>query len=446
MNSPSSLASVLASMESGYGHNTLAARAQWLNSLALTDEQEKAVKAPLVGHVVVKASAGSGKTKVLTARAAYLLRQGVPAEKILLCTFTRNAGQNMRDRLLDLCGSVLRVPECGTLHSHALKALGGAQGLAALGLQLQADDAKLCDLIDTHRAEISLPPDWATKSPEQILMELSRYSECKSVPEPWALAVADWDALLESKNLVSFSSLLKQRSEKESALKFSYILIDEGQDLTEVQTQWVRRHLAEKGQIFTVGDDCQSIYAFRGTESGLLSKLSKLKGWSLFELTTNFRCAPVIVELANSLMKVMPDGLHMKAGLRIEGAAEIKRFESAQDELDAMTEFFLHYPDAVALTRLKSHALWLESQGIRAKTIHSSKGEEFDQVWISTCEEGNLPLGHGLPTEEERLFYVAVTRAKEHLVVSWSKSRESAKGEIVEKKPSRFLFHLNGLN
>jgi len=73
-----------------------------------------------------------------------------------------------------------------------------------------------------------------------------------------------------------------------------------------------------------------------------------------------------------------------------------------------------------------------ERKGVRLMTLHGSKGLEFQRVWIIGCEEGMIPMTHGIPDEERRLMYVGMTRAKEELIMSWSKA-----GEKIE--PSRFF-------
>ncbi len=288
----------------------------------LNDEQLKPVL-QTEGAVLVLAGAGSGKTRVLTTRIAYLVEElAVPPEAILAITFTNKAANEMKERLGRFT-DVSRMWVC-TIHSMCVRII--RQFASEVGVnanfsiyseternniikksfqECDFDDEKLLKTIKYHIANakmLGMEPDRyaeeyaGEREIDEIYKVYSRYQ--KHLKENNAL---DFDDLLnETRNL------LKNCEEAREYLggKFRYILVDEFQDTNAVQYEIVKKLASVHGNLFAVGDDDQSIYGWRGAKiENILHFEKDFKGAKVYKLERNYRSTKHILQLANTVIK-----------------------------------------------------------------------------------------------------------------------------------------------
>ncbi len=288
----------------------------------LNEEQMKPVL-QTEGAVLVLAGAGSGKTRVLTTRIAYLVEEKrVPPEGILAITFTNKAANEMKERLGEFVDTS-RMWVC-TIHSMCVRIIRTYAGEMGIGSNFSIyseternniikksfqecdfDDEKLLKTVKYHIANAKMlgfaPDRYAEeyageREIDEIYKVYSRYQ--KHLRENNAL---DFDDLLnETRNL------LKSNEDARRYLggKFRYILVDEFQDTNAVQYEIIRMLASVHGNLFAVGDDDQSIYGWRGAKiENILHFEKDFKGAKVFKLERNYRSTKHILQLANVVIK-----------------------------------------------------------------------------------------------------------------------------------------------
>ena len=287
----------------------------------LNDNQIRAVK-HIDGPCLVIAGAGSGKTKVLTTRIAYLIEQGVKPWNILAITFTNKAAREMRDRL-DLL--INEEPGfVGTFHSLGLRIIRENHDILNLTNNftiLDSDDVlsiikKI--LKEKHYDPKEYAPSYIRNRISFIKNEnLSRGEVEKYFNTPVeqvAFEIYDsYEELLRNNNSVDFDDLLrlpvKLFDEHKDILekyqdKFKYILVDEYQDTNEVQYQFNKKLSSKYQNIFVVGDPNQSIYAFRNANfKNILNFENDFPNTTVIPLDQNYRSTNYILDTANSIIK-----------------------------------------------------------------------------------------------------------------------------------------------
>lgn len=374
----------------------------------LDDHQEQAVLTRHPGAVVVDATAGSGKTRVLTRRAVHLLRTGTNAKHLAVVTFTRKAAGVLQERMSQL--GVTDLPVCATVHSLAWKM--HPQELAS-----QEQLLALCE---------ELPSPWG---PAETLLNVQRIRESQqreNISDPLAI----WfEEELLNQGLKDFTDLLLQGVHRPNP-KFKHILIDEYQDLTPLQLQFLSLQLVEGGSLYLVGDTHQQIYSFRGS----LSTLDSLKPLRL-SLPWNYRSAQTIVSLSSNLFE--DTRINVRAIRQEQGKVTTFAFEDEQQELESCVAWLSESSNRALLGRTQESLTPYKELGLNAFTVHEAKGLEWDEVRIIGCEQTNMPHILGTMDEERRIFYVAMTRAVDCLEMTFCKTRSGH-----PRKPSSFLLDL----
>ncbi len=292
----------------------------------LNPQQLAAVTAP-PGPALVIAGAGSGKTRTLTYRVAYLLEQGIPAERILLLTFTNKAAGEMMRRVSDLLGHELRSLWGGTFHSIGARIL--RLHADQLGYQkdftiLDRDDAqdliKACmadaeiDKKDKHFPKpavlneiFSLTANTHKTTEELVDGQFSYFSQ-------FAAQIADlaqrYTARKRATNAMDFDDLLalwlkllqdNAELREHYQRRFQFILVDEYQDTNKLQSDLIDLLAAKHHNVTVVGDDAQSIYAWRGANfANILEFPKRYPGAKVFKIETNYRSTPEILNVANA--------------------------------------------------------------------------------------------------------------------------------------------------
>ena len=289
-------------------------------------QQCSAVTAP-PGPALVIAGAGSGKTRTLTYRVAYLLEQGIPAERILLLTFTNKAAAEMMRRVNDLLGQELNTLWGGTFHSIGNRVL--RQHAKMLGYErdftiMDREDAK--HLISTCISEADIDIK-ATRFPKaevcgdifslavnkqksiaEILGTEYGYFDtlAPQIEDVWKRYVArklatnamDFDDLL-----VLWLKLLQENADVRELYqrRFQFILVDEYQDTNKLQSDLIDLLAERTKNVMVVGDDAQSIYAWRGANfQNILRFPERYPGSKTYKIETNYRSTPEILTVANA--------------------------------------------------------------------------------------------------------------------------------------------------
>ncbi len=294
----------------------------------LNPQQHAAVTAP-PGPALVIAGAGSGKTRTLTFRVAYLLEQGIPPDRILLLTFTNKAAGEMMRRVTELLGQAQPMLWGGTFHSIGARIL--RTHAEVLGFQrdftiLDRDDAR--DLVKACVAEAGIDVK-ATKFPKpDVLVEIfslagnthrtitelidSQYGYFAEHLEKIDLLAKKYVARKKAANSMDFDDLLQlwlkllqEHAEirEHYQRRFQFILVDEYQDTNKLQSDLIDLLAARSKNVMVVGDDAQSIYAWRGANFLNIIKFpDRYPGAKIYKIETNYRSTPEILELANAVI------------------------------------------------------------------------------------------------------------------------------------------------
>ena len=386
-----------------------------LGSLTLNSQQYEIVETPLNQHLRVLASAGSGKTTTITAKIAHALTHlNLRPEQVVLTTFSRSGADTMRERLEKLVGSTTAY--IGTFHALSLQILR------------QHDPATIEGIMHT----------------------------VDELPYLWL-------------------DFLKTDKGKAWSSKIKMLVVDEFQDINDIQLDIIRAILAESQSfVIIVGDDAQNIYAWRGSRVDyILNMHEEIKAIQDFQLTYNYRSSESIVAVANSLMRKIPTLSHkermtaVKMGSQApEFKPEVRYFHRFAGEvgwivndiqtrlaqadsagtpaptiaiLSKYNNVLFQFEEAFVQRKITCRLMTEEKINKRKKqadvilsTFHAAKGLEWDVVYIVKLHDGAFPqMKHEEGIDEERrLFYVAVTRARSQLIMTYSKG---------EKNMCRFL-------
>ena len=299
---------------------------------ALNPAQREAVSAP-AGHYLVLAGAGSGKTRVLTHRIAWLNEVfGVPNHGILAVTFTNKAAGEMRARVDAQLPRGARGMWIGTFHglAHRLLRLHWQEAKLPEGFQvLDSDD----QLRLVKRVVQALELDETRYPPRQICWWINAQKDEGRRPRNIQPAGDDWaDVMLrcyeayqercERAGLVDFAELLLRAHEllrdnpallSHYRTRFREILVDEFQDTNAIQYAFVRVLAGDSGHVFVVGDDDQAIYGWRGAKVENVQKfLRDFPGAQTIRLEQNYRSSANILDAANAVIAHNPDRLGKK--------------------------------------------------------------------------------------------------------------------------------------
>ena len=376
--------------------------------VSLNEEQYKVVTSPVLENQRILASAGSGKTTTITARIAYLIEYyNIEPSKILLVTFSRAAAQEMTQRVYNLIGHVAIY--AGTFHALS------AQILRDMAPKLLVDQPFIDEL--PYRFVKWLETD-GTK---------------------WAQ-------------------------------RFKTVIVDEFQDINDIQWKFIKSFT--NATMTIVGDDAQNIYTWRGSSVDFIltfhNNIPKVRD---YQLCMNYRSTEAIVTIANSIMRFIPtleSKEKMVANQKGGKIPEVHFFFRASDEYDWIVNSLEKINVSCAIISRYNHDLFkieerLHLKGIpynlctnynpeRSKehdkkitltTIHASKGLEWDVVFLMNLHDDVFP---SRKSDEEiicerRLFYVAITRAKLGLFMTYSRNERSL-SRFVREIPRPFLkFH-----
>ena len=293
----------------------------------LTGEQERAVTHD-AGHLLIVAGAGTGKTTTLSARLAHLVANGVPAERIMLLTFSRRAATELLARADQWAGhDRLRGAWGGTFHAVAnrlLRRYGRTVGVEPdFTLLDPADAADLLAMVRDERAEEATPSRRRARK-ELLVSALSRVVNTQTPLEtvlrqhyPWCAdqldelrpVYADYVARKRDRHLVDYDDLLvlwrallqHPEAGPPVASRFDHVLVDEYQDTNCLQADVLAALAAGGAAITAVGDDAQAIYGFRGGTVRNILDFPARFGADVVTLTRNHRSTPEVVDVSNRI-------------------------------------------------------------------------------------------------------------------------------------------------
>jgi DNA helicase-2/ATP-dependent DNA helicase PcrA len=308
----------------------------------LNDEQFAAVTAE-PGPLLVLAGAGSGKTRTLTYRVAYLLSQGARPGEILLLTFTNKAAKEMLHRVQELTGVEPARFWGGTFHSighRALRMHGEAIGLPRTFTILDAEESEgiLRDAVEGADKAFFKDKTHPRPGPLHAIISMSRntqlpLSETIQRFFPQHENILDRIPLLAKKyadkkreaNTLDYDDLLElwlellkksEATREYFSHRFRHVLVDEYQDTNVLQSQIVDL-IATHHRVMAVGDDAQCIYTWRGANvENILTFPDRHPGTHIYRIETNYRSTPQILALANGVLLAQPKGRHFDKELR----------------------------------------------------------------------------------------------------------------------------------
>ncbi len=469
------------------------------------DEAQAAAVTCLSPVLSVLAGPGSGKTRVLVHRAAWLLREGlVEGSRTLICAFTRQAAEELSLRLAAALpfrqeAAAVRVR---TLHGLALEllrarrpdwALAEPDYLAELckkcGRKIGLKGPAFAALLGRVKNGLSLRPGETDLPPE--------------APEGFSSAYAQYQKLLTRQKLWDFDDLILE-AEPDEADELRAVLVDEFQDLTPAQFAFLKRlcppalFKESSGRFLTlIGDPDQSIYGFRGARADIFQWLKIYPSLKSVELETNYRSCGHIIRAGEAVLERLGRGrrcgrgqagaLITRASLgsaKSEAAYVVRRMaahlgllklgleNSARQDAELIAGLALS--DIAVLFRLRSlgqavaeeldraglawqmsgqdpltatDGLDFTADKVSLLTMHAAKGLEFKLVFVLGAQKGLCPyLAPGETAsaerlaEERRLFYVALTRAKDKLYLCRAPRR--LYGQTLDGEASEFWLSL----
>ena len=292
----------------------------------LNEQQLAAVTAP-PGPLLVIAGAGSGKTRTLTYRVAYLLENGIDPRNILLLTFTNKAARQMLDRVANLLPVDASGLWGGTFHSvgnRILRRHGSALGYSSGFTIMDREDQK--DLINAVVASAGIDPKEIRFPKGDVLAEIFSFvvntektlEELLAEKFPYFLPLLDkikdvqarYEKKKKATNSMDFDDLLEktlsmfQQHEGIAEFyrrQFQFILVDEYQDTNKIQADLVDLLARDHRNLMVVGDDAQSIYSWRGANfQNILEFPKRYPDAQVFKIEMNYRSVPEILEVANA--------------------------------------------------------------------------------------------------------------------------------------------------
>ena len=366
--------------------------------------------------MVVEACPGSGKTTTLLNRVMRGLKRGYcQAGQVVLISYTKEAANNFKRRLAAQGGPVLR---CVTVHGWAYELLARRE---AICLQEEEEGLALFkSLVDRGEG----PEKWAQEdlSVGERWQELNRRREERLLGEYEGLCEV-YCREVRDRGKVDFTMLLERCLELGLENKgVRHVMVDEYQDMSRLQLEFLAG--VHKGAHFEwYGDPNQAIYGFKGTGDvgpGLIGEVfgcGRL-GVEVHSMSWSWRCPDELMKAANRGLGLAEAALRGVVG---GGDLAVRVFEGVADEVEAAEQWLRQGLSRRVLVRTRRQVeLFDEEVRGRVGTLHSSKGLEWDEVWVFHAVEGCIPHAMGDDREERRLFYVGLTRAKVGVVVSWS--------------------------
>ncbi|HON78545.1 MAG TPA: ATP-dependent helicase [Spirochaetota bacterium] len=420
----------------------------------LNREQRKAVESDNT-VVCVIAGAGTGKTKTLIQKVNSLIHEKkIPDHQILVLTFSRKAAEEIMERISHQSSNIECNITSGTFHSFSLRLLRTYCHDQMLQLGFTAFPGIISDDLKTEyiRSEIrkykerfcGLPVSMIESmlfSEKRLSAHINRKLQNAGISKALSIIRENYSDYKKDNNLIDYEDMimfaniiLEQYAEIRNILHatYKYILIDEFQDTSENNMRLIKNIMPSTGSsLFVVGDDWQSIYAFRNAQVDYIINLKKyFHGASTITLHRNYRSRQEIVSLSNKFIK--HNRIRTSKSLTsVKGHGGIIKSYSCstrETECQIISEIVNNYADdnTAILYRnnwqghyladyISKHSGEDTARKLSFMTIHASKGLEFNTVIITGISDKIFPDPSSDIEEERRLLYVALTRARESL-------------------------------
>lgn len=287
--------------------------------MEFNESQKRAVR-HCDGPMLLLAGPGSGKTTVITHRIKYMTEEhGVRPDNILVITFTKAAANEMKGRFQELCPGTRGVT-FGTFHSVFFWMLRNAYNYTAANIVTDSEKyGVIRDSIDRHGFRYDSQEDFAKNVVGEIgnvksgRVSLENYESTTMKPEDFRVVYDEYENFLRRCGKIDFDDMMvftyELLSERPDILKmwqnkFRYILIDEFQDINMIQYDIVKMLAGERQNVFSVGDDDQSVYGFRGAAPAIMKKFPEdFHGTVIEYLNVNYRCSYDIVECSKRIIQ-----------------------------------------------------------------------------------------------------------------------------------------------
>ena len=358
----------------------------------LNDQQLAAVSSP-PGPVLVIAGAGSGKTRTLTYRVAYLLDRGIEPRNILLLTFTNKAAKEMLERVRALVPRDVSEMWGGTFHSvgnRILRRHAEEIGFTKSFSIMDRDDQK--SLMNTVISGCEIDTSTRRFPKPDVLISIFSLIENTGVAledlleerypyfEEWGEEIARVERRYRKKkrqiNSMDFDDLLVltlrllQQNEELRRLyqkRFQYVMVDEFQDTNQVQSELVNLLVGEHQSLMVVGDDAQSIYSWRGADmENILSFPERYPEARVYRIEKNYRSVPEILELSNAAIKANHHRFEKDLQAAREGGAMMPALVPLEDP-NAQAQFV-----AQRILELRDEGVELEEMAVLYRAHHQS--------------------------------------------------------------------------
>lgn len=423
------------------------------------NSEQRAASEGKGGVTLVVAGAGTGKTTTMLEKIVQCTEKGITSpERILLMTFSRKAAVEIRERLLarkiDLSGGGF----AGTFHSFSLHLLkefsGDYQALRGSALFPSVIDGETKS--DTVRSIIMKDPARFLGVPCDAVMNLAEnidslplymmkklkssplYNELQKVNEEYRKFKIDND-LIDYEDMVEHAARLLEINSAvrtEVHRRFNYLFVDEFQDTSENNLKLLKLLVPDTGRnLFMVGDDFQSIYRFRRAKVEYLINIKKhFPEAEIHKLTINYRSRGEIVKLSNRFIRLnrFRTDKKIKSFKGNGGRIIFHSTENAVSEAELINTILSGETErretGILCRNNYQHQLIgkrvspFHAGRFQLMTMHGSKGLEFDIVIIAGVSDRIIPDRGSDIEEERRLFYVAMTRAKEELHIIYHKN------------------------
>lgn len=393
------------------------------------------------GPLLVIAGAGSGKTRTLVYRVAWLIQQGVAPESILLLTFTRRAAQEMLGRATLLTGPTVRRVMGGTFHAVANILLrqyarhlnlnphftiidrGDAEGVINL-LKSSLGKAGAGKRFPSKRVIMNLVSGAVNKSAsiEELIRReyihiVDFTQDIYEIKEHYQQFKQEHDLLDYDDLLIYWKLLLNHSAELRSQLskRFQYILVDEYQDTNRLQAEIVQLLACEHNNVMAVGDDAQSIYSFRGADFyNIMCFADQFPGTLVIKLEENYRSTKPILQLTNGIIANAEKKFAKTLFTNQEGGLRPQLIEAANEEAEAVSVI------TAIKKRLEEGVLLSDIAVLFRSAYHSYKLEiELPRHGLDFDKRGGLKLTESAHIKDLLSFFRILINPWDNL--SWNR-------------------------
>lgn len=365
--------------------------------------------------VFVISGAGTGKTRVIFERIKYLTSKKVDISTILYISFTKQTTHDVKKRFIIEADK----PVIKTFH----------------GLAYFHNDSI------SRKSLVNLESDIFYEYDTSELSQINAKKGVLTFKNKTTKPLSRYNAILARNDLYDYVDLeiafIHQMKDlehiKSSFIPYSYIFVDEAQDMSEIQFMTLKLLVKPGSNLFLVGDPDQSIYSFRGAQPNIVPKLIDAFDCHVLSLNENYRSCGAIIDTANKVIQYNrnPKRHPLIAHRNTPGIVEYHMFSNSKNEAQFIFQkitTFLHQKynqnDMIILVRNHFQATEIKRvlqlsyyNDVDCLSIHASKGLEYRIVFIIGIENPNVKDHHQLE-EERRLFFVAVTRAKDILIMT----------------------------